>query len=572
MTSTLFRLGAIAAEKEDRMKRQADRPDTPTLREFLIDSWSNVLHPSETLELEGAWYIDLICEWLTVVTVGTLIRVKQEGKANELLKPYGLTVETLDKSLTDVRQLLINVSPRCSKSTIVTVCWPCWEWLTMPWLSYMCMSYAQPLASDHNDDRRSIIQSEWYQRLSGGMALSNSKNRITEFKNNQQGQMVGRGLEAGITGGGGMRLVFDDPNNPISIESDKVRNATQKSFDDYSITRRNNPKLTAVVNVQQRTHDRDISGSILANPEGWVTVVVPMEAEAHERVEFPLSKRVIDRSPGELMHPDRFPHDIITTLKRKPGIWAGRYQQRPNVSGGGIFKIRNWRLYVDYPESLDRTIMSVDAAFKGEVNSDFVVVGVVGQRCNVRQLPGIDGEAVWEHEYYLPYRWRSQADIIRTESAIGEVYLRFPQCYIKLIEDKANGPAIITRLSGVIPGITPYKPGTDSKRTRAVAMQPVQERGDLLLPLADWAKDAVRSMGLDSISIGQWWDLYPPAHESDAEYTPVDDWVRELIDEAAMFPNGQYDDQVDMFAQAVNWMEVQPSEQAWFGFGSDSAS
>jgi phage terminase large subunit-like protein len=363
----------------------------------------------------------------------------------------------------------------------------------------------------------------------------------------------------------------DDGNDPNKVESDAIRNKSQKSFDDYSVTRRNNPKLAAVVNVQQRTHDRDISGSVLANADGWVTVVIAMEAETHERIEFPLSKRVIDRNPGDLMHPDRFPHDIISTLKRKPGIWAGRYQQRPNVSGGGIFKIRNWRLYVDYPESLDRTIMSVDAAFKGDANSDFVVVGVMGQRCNARQLPGIDGEAVWENEYYLPYRWRSQADIIRTEAAIGEVYQRFPQCYIKLIEDKANGPAIITRLSGVIPGITPYKPGADSKTTRAVAMQPVQERGDLLLPLADWAKDAVRSMGLDSISIGQWWDLYPPAHESDAEHAPVDDWVRSLIDEAAMFPNGQHDDQVDMFAQAVNWMEVQPNDQGWFGFGSTSA-
>jgi hypothetical protein len=558
---------AIAAEENKRLKRRSQRPELPTMRQFLIGAWQNVLHPSEPLEIEGAWYIDLICEWLTVVTVVTLIETGNFEQADKVLKPYGLSPDTLDESLLDVKQLLINVSPRCSKSTIVTVCWPCWEWLVMPWLSYMCMSYDDTLASDHNDNRRSVIKSQWYQGLSGGMRLSNSKDRITEFENDDKGIMVARGLNSGVTGGGGLRLIFDDPNDPNKVESEVKRNAALASFEDYSVTRRNNPKLSAVVVVQQRAHDKDISGSILSKPEEWRTVVIPMESETYGRIEFPLSKRVIERKPGDLMHTDRFPIKVITTLKRNQRLWAGRYQQRPNVSGGGIFKIRNWRLYVDYPVALDRTIMSVDAAFKDKPDSDYVVVGPVGQRCNVRQFAGVDGATVYEHEYYIPYRWRSKADIIRTEQAIGEVYTRYPQCFIKLIEDKANGPAIITRLTGVIPGITPFSPGSDSKTARAIAAQPVQARGDILLPLADWARETVRSMGMNSITIEQWWDLYPPAHEADAEHAPVDNWVKEFIDEAALFPNGEYDDQVDFFVQAVNWMEAQPNDGGWFGFG-----
>jgi hypothetical protein len=77
----------------------------------------------------------------------------------------------------------------------------------MPWLPFLTLSYDQALASDHSDLRRSIIRSEYYQKLSGGMKLSNSKNRITEYANEHRGQMVSKGLNAGVTGGGGLRII-----------------------------------------------------------------------------------------------------------------------------------------------------------------------------------------------------------------------------------------------------------------------------------------------------------------------------------------------------------------------------
>ena len=560
------RLTSIADQKLAKLKQRATL-EIPTLRDFLIGAWANVLHPSEPLEIEGAWYIDLICEWLTVLSVGTLIRLQDVKTAGRVLAPYGLTVADLPEKLKEAKQLLINISPRCSKSTIVTICWPCWEWLIMPWLSYMCLSYDQSLASDHSDDRRKVILSSWFQKLSGGTTLSSSKNRVTEFQNSAQGQMVARGLNAGVTGGGGLRLIFDDPNDPNRVESDRFRKRASKSFADYSVTRRNNPKVTAVVNVQQRTHDRDISGEVLQNPEGWVSIIIPMEAETQEEIIFPLSKRVIVRSPGDLMHPERFGPEIIAALKRTPSIWTGRFQQRPTTSGGGIFKIANWRLYADLPK-LDRTILSVDAAFKGLDDSDFVVIGVVGQRLNVRSTLDLEGHVLHEHEYYLPYRWRGQAGITDTERAITETVDRYPQAFIKLIEDKANGTAIIERLGRIMQGITEYSPGADSKLARAAAVQPIQERGDVLLPIAEWG-ETLRSMGRETITIGEWWELYPPTHQSDAEHAPVDQWAKDYIDELALFPNGENDDQVDMTSQALNWLEAQPVPQGWFGFGGE---
>ena len=560
--------GSIAEQKLNKL-RARNNMEIPTLREFLIDAWKQVLHPSEELQIEGAWYIDLICEWLTVLTCGTLVRLGDRKTVEKLLNPYGITVAELPAKVIEAKQLLINVSPRCSKSTIVTVCWPCWEWIIMPWLPFMCMSYDQGLATDHSDDRRKIITSGWFQQISGGMELSQSKNRVTEFQNSSQGQMVARGLNAGVTGGGGLRIICDDGNDPNKVESDPVRKRASKAFQDYSITRRNDPNKTVVVNVQQRTHDRDISGEILDHPEEWVTVIIPMEAETHERIEFPLSKRVIERIPGDLMHPERFGPEIIAALKRNKRIWAGRYQQRPTLSGGGMFKIADWRLYADLP-TIDRTIISVDASFKDLDDSDFVVVGLVGQRCNVRTTLTLEGDVVYEHEYYIPYRWRGKAALTETERVIKETADRFPEAYIKLVEDKANGTAIIDRMSSVLQGITAFSPGTNSKIARAAAVQPIQERCDVLLPIAEWAKPTLKALGRESITIGEWWQLYAPPHQSNAEHAPVDDWVKEYIDELALFPNAGNDDQVDMTSQSLIWLESQPDLDGWFGFSAES--
>jgi len=546
----------------------------PTLKEFLIGAWENVLHPSEDLQTEGAWYIDLICEYLTLVSVSTLLGTGQTDVAQSILDPYGAKLEDIDEKLLDLRHLLINISPRCSKSTLVTVCWPCWEWLFMPGLPYMIMSYDQSLASDHNDDRRTVIKSEWFQNLSGGMRLSNSKDRVTEFKNEHQGQMVARGLNSGVTGGGGLRLIFDDPNDPNKVESDAIRNKAKKSFKDYSTTRKNNPKLTAVIVVQQRTDEGDVSGEILAKmADIYVCVIIPMEAETTEVIKFPISGLVINRKPGDLMHPDRFDSKICEGLKRDPKIWSGRYQQRPSPTGGGLFRIRNWRLYIQ-PEKITRTILSVDSAFKGKETSDDVVVGVVQQQFGIRKVNGIPyvneytgaitTPEITESRYYICDRWKGKAGITLTERKIKEMSARYPSAYKKIIEDKANGPAILERMTGTMEGLEPYNPGRDSKETRAMAMQPIQERGDVCLPIAEWAAPVLQEMGRSSITVEEWWVIYPPAHELDAEHVPVDNWAKDFIEECAMFPNGAQDGQVDMMAQAVTWLETNAPEQTAF--------
>ena len=109
--------------------------------------------------------------------------------------------------------------------------------------------------------------------------------------------------------------------------------------------------------------------------------------------------------------------------------------------------------------------------------------------------------------------------------AVRDLSQKFPQTYAKLIEDKANGSAVIQMLQHEISGILPVNP-EGGKIARAQAVSPLIEAGNVYLPHPDCAA-----------------------------------WVGDFIEECAAFPNGAHDDQVDAMTQALLWWNT-PTVQA----------
>ena len=86
-----------------------------------------------------------------------------------------------------------------------------------------------------------------------------------------------------------------------------------------------------------------------------------------------------------------------------------------------------------------------------------------------------------------------------------------------LIEDKANGSAVIETLAGEIPGVLAIQPD-GGKVARAYALQPEQEAGCLHLPASS-----------------------------------VDADIETFLSEASSFPGSPNDDEIDAMSQYVNW-------------------
>jgi predicted phage terminase large subunit-like protein len=114
-------------------------------------------------------------------------------------------------------------------------------------------------------------------------------------------------------------------------------------------------------------------------------------------------------------------------------------------------------------------------------------------------------------------------DCPATVKAVRQLSQKWPGAIAKLIEDKANGSAVIQMLAHETPGLLPVNP-SGGKVARAQAISPLLEAGNVYLPHPDCAP-----------------------------------WVNDFIEECVQFPNGTHDDQVDAMTQALlRWHMAQP--------------
>lgn len=419
--------------------------------QFFLQSW-DVLEPGRNLE--SNWHIELICEYLEAV--------------------YNR----------EIKNLLINIAPRHMKSTIVSIVYPCWIWLHKPEVRFLCLSYVSNLANGHNYDRRRLIQSDWYQSLSGGLELSFAKNRVSEFGNDHQGQMMARGLDSGVTGAGGEFIIIDDPNDPDKVESEIVRESATKKFKDYSTTRKNSPDAPVVV-IQQRTHTLDVSGYILKEmAEDYETLILPTIAPKTYQIRFPVSGREVTREAGSILHPSRISKEQLERDKRALGsmMFSARHQQDPLPEGGGMIKPGWFRRYSALPAEFDLIVTSWDTAQKkGETSKPWSGTTWMVARGN----------------FYLMHVHTERHDYPDGERAVVSLARRFlhGNPHALLIEDKSTGSTLIQRMRmepeflklGL--NVIAVEPEGD-KVARISGESPAMESGRCWLPeYADWLTD-----------------------------------------------------------------------------------
>jgi predicted phage terminase large subunit-like protein len=246
-----------------------------------------------------------------------------------------------------------------------------------------------------------------------------------------------------------------------------------------------------------RWHQEDLAGYLLSQHDAkWEEIRIPALAEDHD----PLG-----RSPGQALCPERYDEARLEETKLTLGsrMWNALYQQRPSAAEGNIFKRQWWKFYSERPAQFDCLIQSWDLAFKDTKTSDFVV-GQVWGKIGANK--------------YLVDQIRARMDFPETVRAIRSLSSKY-SCSAKLVEDKANGPALIDTLKKEISGLIAVKPD-GSKEARASAVSAQVEAGNVYLPNPTTAP-----------------------------------WVNDFIEECSNFPNGANDDQVDAMTQALKRLE-----------------
>jgi len=245
---------------------------------------------------------------------------------------------------------------------------------------------------------------------------------------------------------------------------------------------------------------------------------------------------------GELLCPGRFDAAALEILKLELGsrAYAAQFQQRPTPADGGMLKPCMWRYWrprgvhlppvpvkmpdgtieqreaVELPGQFDLQLQSWDMAFKETKDADYVVGQVLAAKGGDR---------------FLLDQTRQQMDFPSTLDAVRLLSARHPHAVMKLVEDSANGPAVIQSLRRELGGFISVKPD-GGKVSRAAAATPLLESGNWFLPHPR---------------------LFP--------------WVVEFIGECAAFPGGAHDDQVDAWSQGAKHMlhiRSKPIQGPWY--------
>lgn len=431
-------------------------------------------------------------------------RVRQTGALNLIDQALVKAFRTPDS------RLIISMPPQEGKSQRASRWFPLWALTQNRDLRVAIASYEAGVARRWGRAIRDDITG--HQALLGMRVRDDLAAQHEWQLAGTDGGVYTAGVGGALTGRAVDLLIIDDPvKDREQADSVTYRRRVWDWWTDVASARL--APGAPVVLILTRWHHDDLAARLLKSDTGWEQLNIPAQCE--DPATDPLGRDV-----GEFMDSARGRTTTQWEARKKaagPRTWASLYQGQPTPQDSGVFPTVWPRdphpIWIERDDGTrwipgaDEVIQSWDLAFKDSTTSDYVAWGVWART----------GQQV-----HLVDVGHARLSFTATIARIRDVTARWPQAVGKLIEDKANGPAVINALRQDIPGIIPVEPD-GSKYARAVAISPFAFAGNIILPTP--------------------------------EALPA---VTDLTDEAAAFPAGKHDDLVDQMTQAVNQLLLHP--------------
>lgn len=395
--------------------------------------------------------------------------------------------------------LVIATPPQHGKSQSITETLPSWYLGRHPENHVIEISYNEDFAVKFG--RRNRRKIEEFGDEIFGLTLAKDNNRAVEFETNKHGGMISRGVGTGVTGQPANLMIIDDPIKNKKEAFSKSRR--DLIYEEWLMSFKTRLAVGAkVVLIMTRWHEDDLAGRLLAEEENIKLLRFPCECEEENTaVEKALGRKIGDALCPEIGKDNNWLREYKKGLVSQEGsmTWNALFQGRPTAMEGNVIERDWWQYYEELPDELASYVMSVDAAFKDEDQSDFVAIQIWGKV---------------KHEIYLIDAVKKHLNFPDTIMEIRRLRAMYPECKTTLIEDRANGSAIITMLRREMTGIIAVQPN-GSKMSRVQAILGAIESGNVHLP-------------------------------KNKRFTG------DFVEECSSFPNAAHDDQVDCMSQALN--------------------
>ena len=185
------------------------------------------------------WHVQYICDQLQDIAEGVFRNEKRK------------------------HDLIINVPPGSTKSTICSLLYPAWIFTRMPSAKIICVSVSNDLAEKFSRQTRTILQSELYRQAFPYVQLE--RKAKTRLWTTEGGNRQSFGVMSEVVGQHAHFIIIDDLISPTTVLSDKGIAAANEWLDTTISTRKiiTDKVLTPTILIMQRLHQNDPTGYLL---------------------------------------------------------------------------------------------------------------------------------------------------------------------------------------------------------------------------------------------------------------------------------------------------------------------
>lgn len=459
--------------------------------DFFIEFWSEI----EAEKLADNWHIEYLCSQME--EIGFRVANRQPLEHN----------------------LIINISPGETKSTISTVMFPVWIWLIDPTIRILTASYSKDLATEHSVKSRDLIRSEKFQDIFGDIfQIRKDVDGKTNYRNNKGGQRSIASVGSTITGKHAHILIVDDPLSADEAKSEVKRETANNWMGKTLSSRKTDIAITPTILIMQRLHENDPTAK---QADAWG------KNGQLKWVRLPADDRYII-SPSELkdkyivsgnmrvMNPYRKPEKVIKgmELEMTASEASGQLGQDPKPAEGNKLK-KAW-----FTQRFSVAELEETARIRGhEIVWNAVLDGAYTKNTS-NSATGVLVYAIYEGKiYFRDFRkWHLEfPDLVKRLPKFLLNYFSFSS--MLFVEPKAIGKSLVQ----VIRKLGGFNIIEDELPKGITNMQSKEMRVDRSTPY-------LRSMN--------------------AFFSNDIDWTI-FIDECIVFPNGNHDDLVDCLTMSI---------------------
>ncbi len=296
-------------------------------------------------------------------------RILNPGKTLDYA-PYLDLLIALMTRCGDGRQsrLIINLPPGFMKSLIVSIIYVAWRLGVDPTTKFVCISYGQDLANKHSVSTRTLMLSPAYRAIFPGTVLVKKEEHW--LATSEGGYRYATAVGSDITGFRPNQIIADDPAEPLDGFSERAKEKLRTWLSSSVMTRfEDNSKNLLIVVMHRIAHD-DICDT-LERQGGYRIIALPFKAEKYIGLTEKSGRKIFEIRPGEFLNPNRATEKDWDQLKRElaPYTIASLYQQRPSLSGSGLFSIDRLARYKAPPAKFEAIILSWDIGATVEGNA-----------------------------------------------------------------------------------------------------------------------------------------------------------------------------------------------------------